>query len=81
MNNIMNLNSLTIEDLEKIQGGTGEEFRKYVFFLMHKYNIYDTCDLTLRASVEENAYAHALCNHQENQPYPNCPNPDFNLQC
>ena len=69
---------LSLDDMEKINGGTDSEAAAYMQFLMGQYGVTGIADLYKCMTKEEMTYAWNIARHQEGQPYPVCPNPGFN---
>ena len=68
---------LTLDDMEKITGGTETEAAAYMSFLMEQYNVTNIGELYKCMTRDEMTYAWNIAKHQDGQPYPTCPNPDF----
>lgn len=70
---------LNLEELEKTCGGTLNEYRAYLLFLMNKYGAKSLSDLVKHLSDEELKYTNTIGLHVAGTPLPDCPNPDFKL--
>lgn len=78
MNNLFN--ELSPDLLEKVNGGTDEEFMKFLNYCrLEKYKGYDR-PISDVMTEEDQKYLILLKYHKSGQPLPECPDPNFRLE-